>query len=63
MIRFNVFTMLSLFDCTDRPTVQQRMLKAMCWLRAADDVEFGAALAACPELEATFEARAPPPSI
>ena len=47
-------TWLSLFERTDRDQVQSRALKVMGWLRAADEHEFSAALAACPELHATF---------
>ena len=51
-------TLLSLFDQPDRPTVQQRAIKAMKWLRAADEDEFNAALAANPQLEHAFSTRA-----
>ena len=49
---------MSLFDQPDRPTVQQRAIKAMKWLRAADEDEFNAALAANPQLEHAFSTRA-----
>ena len=49
---------MSLFDQPDRPTVQQRAIKAMKWLRAADEDEFNAALAANPQLEHAFSNRA-----
>ena len=49
--------LLSLLERTDRPTVEQRTLKALRWLRAADEAEFRAALAACPELEKAFATR------
>ena len=50
-------TLLTLFDREDRPQVQQRALKAMGWLRAADAAEFHAALASCPELSAVFHSQ------
>ena len=50
-------TLLALLRRDDRPQVQQRALKAIGWLRAADEAEVGAALAARPELGAAVAAR------
>ena len=53
--------LLSLFDRDDRPMVQKRTLKALRWLRAADEDEFRVALASCPELDATLAERVAQP--
>ena len=56
--------LLRLFDrCEERPHVVQTTLKALAWLRAADADEFDAAIALCPELEASCARLASPKSI